>query len=115
MAPSTPPPPSREELAALTMASTDCRVMSPWTSVIVVMPVYTNADGPTAQPCCRSLRHTAFAALWPDMPCTPGPGGVAEEQMKTAGCGVPYGNRDGLGRSSNWRPEVAPEAMSPPT
>src|SRR5262245_41688959 len=32
MAPSTPPPPARAELAALTMASTSCAVMSPWTS-----------------------------------------------------------------------------------
>lgn len=37
---------------------------------------------------CLSLFQTAFAALCPDMPCTPGPGGVADEQMKTAGCGV---------------------------
>src|SRR5215475_3095872 len=32
MAPSTPPPPSSEELAAFTMASTACSVMSPRTS-----------------------------------------------------------------------------------
>src|SRR5262245_64831970 len=32
MAPSTPPPPARALLAALTRASTLCRVMSPWTS-----------------------------------------------------------------------------------
>ena len=33
MAPSTPPPPIREELAALTIASTSCAVMSPRTRV----------------------------------------------------------------------------------
>src|SRR5262245_27961112 len=32
IAPSTPPPPSRVVLAAFTMASVGCRVMSPWTS-----------------------------------------------------------------------------------
>src|SRR5712691_7517023 len=34
MAPSTPPPPSRLELAAFTTASTSCSVMSPRTSTI---------------------------------------------------------------------------------
>ena len=34
MAPSTPPPPRRPLLAALTIASTAIRVMSPWTSRI---------------------------------------------------------------------------------
>src|ERR1700753_150573 len=33
MAPSTPPPPSSEVLAALTMASTSSLVMSPWTGM----------------------------------------------------------------------------------
>jgi hypothetical protein len=33
MAPSTPPPPSSDELAALTIASTSCSVMSPSTAV----------------------------------------------------------------------------------
>src|ERR671911_2718340 len=33
MAPSTPPPPRIRVLAALTIASTRCAVMSPWTSL----------------------------------------------------------------------------------
>lgn len=42
-------------------------------------------EGEGGRHVCRSLFQTAFAALCPDMPCTPGPGGVADEQMKTAG------------------------------
>lgn len=49
------------------------------------------------------------------MPCTPGPGGVAEEQRKTAGWAVAYGTRASLGRIRVWSPEKAPHAMSPPT
>src|SRR5437870_3560242 len=37
MAPSTPPPPSSELLAALTMASTSWTVMSPWTTSIIAI------------------------------------------------------------------------------
>src|SRR5690242_18803248 len=37
MAPSTPPPPSSDEFAALTIASALRRVMSPWTRVMAVM------------------------------------------------------------------------------
>src|SRR6516165_8940163 len=36
IAPSTPPPPSRDELAALTTASTRCAVMSPVSRVILM-------------------------------------------------------------------------------
>ena len=118
IAPSTPPPPSSEELAALTMASTRCWVMSPRTSVISTM-TSAYASGPCGvglrRRTLRSLRQTAFAAWWPDMPCTPGPGGVAEEQRKTAGCAVAYGTRASLGRISVWSPANAPQAMSPPT
>src|SRR6185503_20279881 len=45
MAPSTPPPPSRDSLAALTMASTSSRVMSPSTTSIVVMLPVTDGTG----------------------------------------------------------------------
>src|SRR5512139_4558 len=41
MAPSTPPPPSRLELAAFTMASVSCFVMSPSTSSSVDAPIST--------------------------------------------------------------------------
>src|SRR6059058_4147996 len=45
MAPSTPPPPSSDELAALTMASTSCVVMSPATiSITVVSLSHVHAD-----------------------------------------------------------------------
>ena len=38
IAPSTPPPPSRDSLAAVTMASTSCMVMSPSTTSIAPWP-----------------------------------------------------------------------------
>src|SRR5437879_12888313 len=45
MAPSTPPPPSSDELAAFTMASTSCVVMSPATiSITVVSLSHGHAD-----------------------------------------------------------------------
>src|SRR5881296_2057214 len=45
MAPSTPPPPSSDELAAFTMASTSCVVMSPATiSITVVSLSHVHAD-----------------------------------------------------------------------
>src|SRR5258708_2953097 len=46
MAPSTPPPPIRLELAALTMASTPSRVMSPRTSSTRVRPKTRVVTGP---------------------------------------------------------------------
>src|SRR6476620_413483 len=46
MAPSTPPPPSSPELAALTIASTSTVVMSPCTiSMVVISPLSPRADG----------------------------------------------------------------------
>src|SRR3954447_25832226 len=45
IAPSTPPPPSNEELAALTMASTSCAVMSPVTNSTSLMRLSQHATG----------------------------------------------------------------------
>src|SRR5947207_2551875 len=51
MAPSTPPPPSRELFAALTMASTSSAVMSLWTTISRVNPVSgLRRHGELAQP-----------------------------------------------------------------
>jgi len=48
MAPSTPLPPSSDEFAALTTASTDTSVMSPWTSTILVTrPILVHLSGDT--------------------------------------------------------------------
>src|SRR5918992_1830223 len=47
MAPSTPPPPSRELLAALTMASTFCSVMSPWITAIRSCTILAFLNEPT--------------------------------------------------------------------
>src|SRR3989442_6543827 len=46
MAPSTPPPPRSEGLAALTIASTSWRVMSPSTRTSLVLPTIRSMTGP---------------------------------------------------------------------
>src|SRR5258705_13528565 len=48
MAPSTPPPPAREELAALAMASTGILVMSPSTRRMVCVGIVTQASWPAS-------------------------------------------------------------------
>ena len=59
--------------------------------------------------------NASFAALAPHMPCAPGPGGVAAEQMYIPGIPTRYGFRVGLGPKTNWRMSFAPVTMSPPT
>src|SRR5438552_1275767 len=48
IAPSTPPPPRSDGLAALTIASTSWRVMSPWTRTSLVLPRIRSMTGPKA-------------------------------------------------------------------
>jgi hypothetical protein len=66
----------------------------------------------------RKIQHsTSFsarcAAKYPHIPCTPTPGGVADEQMYTPLAGVEYRLR--VGRVKNCRRSTTPAAMSPPT
>ena len=49
------------------------------------------------------------------MPCTPGPGGVAEEHRNTPGSGVAYGSHRGTGRARVCHTVASPTDTSPPT
>jgi hypothetical protein len=59
MAPSTPPPPARRLLAALTMASTSCRVMSPCSSTSLVLPISFSSISALARPVGAAQRRGA--------------------------------------------------------
>lgn len=47
-------------------------------------------------------RSAERAARQPQIPCTPPPGGVDDEQMKRPGSGVEYGSSRTAGRVKNW-------------
>ncbi len=47
-------------------------------------------------------RSAERAARHPQIPCTPPPGGVDDEQMKRPGSGVEYGSSRTAGRVKNW-------------
>src|SRR3954451_20653188 len=49
------------------------------------------------------------------MPCTPPPGGVAEEHKYTLGIGVLHGLSRGVGPASACHSVLPPTPMSPPT
>src|SRR5262249_35434132 len=63
----------------------------------------------------NTSRSVASAASSPQRPCTPGPGGVADEHRYTPRSGVRYGFHRAAGRASTWRTVCMPQAMSPPT
>src|SRR5437660_6590011 len=56
--------------------------------------------------------NAASAAKYPHIPCTPGPGGVDEEQRYTPCSGVLYIVAVGLRKS--WLSSAAPPPISPP-
>src|SRR5690349_8036867 len=49
------------------------------------------------------------------MPCTPPPGGVADEHRYTLGMGVLHGFSRGVGPASAWNNVLPPTPISPPT
>src|SRR5215216_2574962 len=49
------------------------------------------------------------------MPCTPLPGGVADEHRYALGIGVLHGLSRGVGPASAWNNVLPPTPMSPPT
>src|SRR5215208_2505180 len=49
------------------------------------------------------------------MPCTPPPGGVADEHRYALGIGVLHGFSRGVGPASAWNSVLPPTPMSPPT
>src|SRR6478752_8209177 len=49
------------------------------------------------------------------MPCTPPPGGVADEHRYALGMGVLHGLSRGVGPASAWNRVLPPTPMSPPT
>src|SRR4051794_27030647 len=49
------------------------------------------------------------------MPCTPAPGGVADEHRYTLGIGVLHGLSRGVGPANAWTKVLPPTPMSPPT
>src|SRR4051812_5619698 len=57
IAPSTPPPPSNDELAALTTASISCVVMSPRTKVIMVVDGISDVPSPRRRPLTPARWH----------------------------------------------------------
>src|SRR6266702_322454 len=90
IAPSTPPPPSSVVLAAFTMASTACAVMSPWTASILAGPIKAKYPG----------RETRAAA-------------GAYARLARPG-GRPYVDRLANGRRVRWPPPpVAPPPATP--
>src|SRR5437762_13384324 len=70
IAPSTPPPPNRVVLAALTIASTACRVISPWTasSLVIRANLACAAPAPIVS-CGRRVRRSPLFRSAP----APGP------------------------------------------
>ena len=63
----------------------------------------------------RRLDSASAAALAPHIPCAPGPGGVAAEQMYMPGTPRRYGLSVVRGPNTNCRMSFAPVTMSPPT
>src|SRR5256884_3060344 len=70
IAPSTPPPPNRVVLAALTIASTACRVISPWTAPRVA--IWANLAGAAPAPIVSCGRRVRRSPLFQSAPA-PGP------------------------------------------
>ena len=69
----------------------------------------------TVTPRPRRVASARAAAFAPHMPCAPGPGGVAAEQMYIPGTPMVYGDNVVRGPKASCRMSFAPVLMSPPT
>src|SRR3954471_14895938 len=99
MAPSTPPPPSNDELAAFTIASTASVVMSAWMARIPVMAVslawtasrlcrHQNIyrSNPLRLHCIATIRRSlTFSRRSHSLQCEPSPGSHAQVTMSKRG------------------------------